>query len=359
MEALKLSSRFNIRRATAAGILAAALLALAGAAVLTGNNLLFLVLAATLAALMAAGLVGRLSLAALELDVRLPENVSARRAFPARIWVRNAKRWMPSFSVKLAGIGASVFSTPLYFPLLAGGASASETVDILFARRGIHREDGFQFSTTFPFGLRERTARVSMRREILVYPCMDAQPGFEEFLTLVGGEVTAHYRGLGHDFYRLRPYEAFENVRHVDWKATAHAASLQVREFAREQEPLVEILLDLDAPPAEREWFERAVECCAFLAWRLSQREARVRFATQEFAATAPSTGDIYAILKYLALVTPRPGAPLDPPAEEGSFQLVFTAAPQRYSAPGWAAARFAGLEVLPPGSLTLRGPGW
>src|SRR5438270_6641202 len=34
---------------------------------------------------------------------------------------------------------------------------------------------------------------------------------------------------------------AFESARHVDWKATAHVRSLQVREFAREQEQTVEV----------------------------------------------------------------------------------------------------------------------
>jgi hypothetical protein len=198
-----------------------------------------------------------------------------------------------------------------------------------FARRGIHREEGFEFRTAFPFGFLERRARVGLRREILVYPCLDPQPGFEDLLAALSGEVSAHYRGRGHDFYRIRPYDALESARHLDWKATAHTGTLQVREFEREEEPLVEILFDLDVPEAHREWF------------------ARVRFASQDFAATAPATGDIHGILRYLALASPRQIGDLPTPVEENSFHLIFTASPERFQHQTWDQARFVTPETL------------
>src|SRR3972149_3807679 len=80
---------------------------------------------------------------------------------------------------------------------LPGGPTAEQTLELEFSRRGIHREDGFQFSTAFPFGLLERRAQVALRREILVYPCMNPQPGLEELMFALSGEVAAHYRGSG------------------------------------------------------------------------------------------------------------------------------------------------------------------
>ena len=327
----------------------AALAAVGSAAVITGNNLLFLILAAMVATLMISNLVSRLSLAGLELDFRMPEHVSARRKFPARILVRNTKRWMPSFSVRLAGIGDSIVSA-LYFPVLPGGETLEQMVDVEFARRGIHREDGFRFSTAFPFGFLEHHAQVALRREILVYPCMNPQPGFDELLAAMSGELAAHYRGRGHDFYRIRPYEVFESAHHVDWKATAHTGVLQIREFAREQEPLVEILLDIEVPGPHQDWFEHAVECCAYLAWHLTLREARVRFASQEMATTVPATGDVHTILKYLAMVAPRKAGPAPNPVEEGSFHIVFTADPRKYDQTGWGGAQFVAPETVSRG---------
>jgi uncharacterized protein (DUF58 family) len=341
----------KLRHTTAGGLVfVGAVLMVAVVAAISANNLVFLILAAMLATLMISNLIGRLSLAGLELDFRLPEHVSARRQFPARVLVRNAKRWMPSFSVRLNGAGGSVFSAPLYFPLIPGGATLDEVVGVEFARRGIHREEGFQFSTAFPFGFLERRAPVSLRRELLVYPCLSPQPGFENLLGTLAGEVSAHYRGTGHDFYRIRPYEALESARHVDWKATAHTGALQVREFAREEEPLVEILFDLNVPEEHLGWFEHAVECCAFLAWRLTEREARVRFVTQDYAITAPATGDIHTILKYLAQVAPRHTSMLPARAGEGGVPLVFTAVPERFHGEAWDQAHIVGpKDLIPP----------
>src|SRR5262249_28601104 len=152
--------------------------------------------------------------------------------------------------------------------------------------------------------------------------------GFEDLLGGIAGEIETHYRGLGKDFYRIRPYEMFESARHVDWKATAHVGSLQVREFAREQEQTVEIYLDRDLPPDQDPWFEHAVNCCAFLAWRLAGQGAGIHFRSQGADLRLPEDGDIYTILKYLALVYPQRGDAPEAPADDNSYKVVFTAEP-------------------------------
>ncbi|MCS6954075.1 MAG: DUF58 domain-containing protein [Bryobacterales bacterium] len=348
----KLASR---RRVTTGGLVFVGVIAaMAFAAVVSANNLLFLILSALLATFMVSSLIGQLSLAGLELDFRLPEHVSAGRDTIARLAVRNLKRWTPSFSVRVSGAGQSVLSATVYFPLIRGGTTVEENVTVRFARRGMHRHEGFKVSTGFPFGFLDRSAHVALRRDILVYPRLDPHPGFEALLVDVAGEIAAHFKGRGHDFYRIRPYEPLESVRYVDWKATAHTGELQVREFAREQEPLVEIFLDLDVPAEAHEWFDRAVDCTAFLAWRLVEREARLRFSTQEFKISVPATGDIYTILRYLAVVAPRPARPPAAPDEEHSYRVVFTARPQHFRG-AWGSARIVHPGVLLPAASPVR----
>ena len=338
------------RRIRPRGVVFTLLIALvAVTAAVSANNLLFLILAALLATLLVSSFISRLSLAGLELEFQLPEHLSARRGFPAKVLVRNFKRWMPSFSVCVSGSGESVFSTAVYFPVLPGRTTLEETLQVQFARRGLHREDGFQVSTSFPFGFLERRAQVSVRREVLVYPCLDPRPETEGLLGAVSGEIAAHFRGRGHDFHRIRPYETFESARHVDWKATAHTGELQVREFARELEPLVEIFLDLNVEEPHRAWFEYAVECCAFITWHLTQRGARIRFHTQEFRLSVPATGDVYTILKYLALVAPKKTTSAVGPDEDNSFQIVFSTDPGRLSSSGWTHARLVDPASFPP----------
>ncbi|MEK7408628.1 MAG: DUF58 domain-containing protein [Acidobacteriota bacterium] len=333
-------------RATASGLLFALALLLVGfAAVVSANNLLFLILAAMLATLMISGFISRLSLAGLELDVALPEHITARRKVAARLRVRNLKRWVPSFSLHLTGLDPGALAAPVYFPVLPGRTLVETPVEVCFQRRGLHREDSFRFSTGFPFGFLERRVRVTLRRQVLVYPSLEAQPGFEELLAGIRGDLEVQARGRGHDFYRIRPYEALESARHVDWKATAKTGELQVREFVREQERLLEIFLDLDVPDAHRDWFERALDCCAFLSWRMAERGARLRFRSQEADVSLPEMGDVYSILKYLALAVPAPGRPPIPAGEEESSQVVFTTAPERLAQLGWEQARVVSPE--------------
>lgn len=321
------------------------------AAAISANNLLFLIAAAMMATLLISGLVSRLCLAGLELDFRVPEHVSAGRSVPGRLYVGNQKWLMPSFSVRveaIPGVESPALESGVYFPLIPGGTTLEATVNVRFPKRGTYRENGFAFSTGFPFGFRRKSARVTLRREKVVYPSIDPQPGFEDLLLGITGEIETHYRGLGRDFYRIRPYEAFESARHLDWKATAHVGSPQVREFAREQEQAVEMFLDREVPRQWDAWFEHAIDCCAFLAWRLSGQGASILFRSNGFNIRQPEEGDIYAILKYLALVYAQGPSPAEGPLEDTSFKIVFTAAPRKFREAGWMGARF-----LSPGTLT------
>jgi uncharacterized protein (DUF58 family) len=312
-------------------------------AVVSANNLLFLIAATMVATLLVSGFVSRLCLAALELDFLVPEHVPAGRSVPGRLFVRNQKWFMPSFSIRVEGVGgpnSPALQTGVYFPLVAGGATLEETIDVRFPRRGTYRQNSFVFSTSFPFGFLEKTARVTLQREMIVYPSIDPQPGLEDLLAGVSGEIETHYRGLGKDFYRIRPYEAFESARHVDWKASAHTGSLQVREFAREQEQTVELFLDRSLPASLDPWFEKAVDCCAYLAWNLSSRGVSIHFRSQGYDFRQPEDGDIYTVLRYLALVYPQAGLPAEPPLKETSYQIVFTANPRLFQDAGWMSLR-------------------
>jgi uncharacterized protein (DUF58 family) len=211
-----------------------------------------------------------------------------------------------------------------------------EIIELSFPRRGRHAGRAFSLTTRFPFGFAERREVVTMHHEIVVYPCLDSQPVFEALLNNVTGDLEAWRRGPGHDFYRIRPYEAMESARHVDWKATAHTNSLQVREFARSDDPLVVLYLDIDVPRGDETWFETAVECAAFLAYRLTELGHRVRLRTQEMDVTTPSQGDVHTILRYLALVVPRRGAQPEGPDATGQLQIVFTSDPDRMVSLGW-----------------------
>jgi uncharacterized protein (DUF58 family) len=338
-------------RVTRGGALFALALVLTGAgAFLSANNLLFLVFSAMLALLLVSSFLSRLVLSGLELELLLPEHVSARVPSPARVRIRNLKRLTPSFSIELAGrrdpvtATPSIMTAPLYFPLIPGRAVIEAAIHVNFPRRGRHRENLFVISTRFPFGFLRKTTMVALRRETVVYPSLEGQPEGGLLLEDIAGEIETHLRGAGLDFYRIRPYETTDSARLVDWKSTAHTGNLQVREFSRDQQPTVEIYLDRRIPPGQSEWFERAVEQCAFLAWHLTQREIAVWFRSQRFSCAISDEGEVYDVLKYLALVEPVMGQTSDraaePPLDALSVRIAFSAQPEEFENEGWISAQ-------------------
>ena len=337
-----------------------AIVIVALAAVLSANNLLFLILAAMLSILAISGFVSKLTLAGLEIDLLLPPHISARRTIRATVRLKNLKRWMPSFSIRVTGappsrlannISPSSYDGALFFPVIPGGITVEEPIELRFPTRGRHSERTFQLTTGFPFGFAERRETVTLRHDVIVYPCLDPRPSFQSLADSIAGEIEAWRRGPGHDFYRIRPYEVLESARHVDWKATAHTRSLQVREFARDEDQMIVVFLDLDAAPDQRAWFETAVECAAFIAFRLSETGHRVRLLTQDFDMASPAEGDIHALLTYLALVACRAGARAPGPDQSSPLQIVLSANPDRMSALGWGHGQ--GSRILGPDSLS------
>ena len=263
---------------------------------------------------------------------------------------------MPSFSIRVAGTPESGFENVLYFPGIPGGARIEESVDLLFHHRGAYRENTFTFSTRFPFGFTERRVPVKVTQDLIVYPSVDPHPSLEALMSGITGEIQAHFRGRSGDFYRIRPYEHLESARHVDWKATAHTGNLQVREFSREEQQSIAIFLDLELPAGDV--FENAVECCAHLAWQFTRAPiARLHFSTQKFSVRVPEEGEVYTILKYLALVQPSRGKVPPPPDDLDSIHILFTGHPSRLNAAGWRTDSLGDAFVVGPDRLGVKRP--
>jgi hypothetical protein len=84
----------------------------------------------------------------------------------------------------------------------------------------------------------------------------------------------------------------------------------------------------------------------------LTSQGVAVHFRSNGYALRQPEEGDVYAILKYLALVYPQTAAATEWPLDESSYQIVFTPAPERFREAGWTGAR-----ILSPGDLPVPAP--
>jgi uncharacterized protein (DUF58 family) len=334
------------------------------AALNTGNNLLFIILSCLLAGLLASGVLSWLMLSELELEFDVPDHVFAQRPAVARLVLRNQKRLLPSFSILVSAppnrakrrrrglrthdeAGQQVLGRPVYFLYVPHGAEVTERAELYFPRRGRYRQSGLRVGTRFPFGLFRKSRSLPLERDLLVLPEIEPTEEFYEILPLVSGETEAVEKGRGHDLYSIRDYRHTDSARHVDWKATAKARQLKVREFTREDERRVTIVFDSrlsSFSETQLEKFERAVRLCACLAWHFYEIGAQIRFLSDDFEAGAGAASDlIYPVLEALAVVEPtavssgggRPAtAALDPgvlgrvPAS-GSFNVIVTDRPR------------------------------
>ncbi len=376
IERLRDSFDYDVTKAGIVYVLVTLVIAIA--ALNTGNNLLYIVVAAMLAAILVSGVASAWVLRWLELDVRLPEQVFAGRAVMGRIVLRNPRRLLPSFSVRIVSTRKKrkapakqwrwetatfafpfnrppeeqwlklpdrrlrrvivvppppgIFQGMAYFPFLPAGAELSADLELQFDRRGRYREDSFGLATRFPFAFLTKTRHVSLDREVLVYPNVEPTDELFEILPLVRGEWESFVRGRGSDLYRIREYMPEDSARHVDWKATAKSGSLKVREFAREDERKLCIVFDNPAAGAiSEEAYEKAVNLAASLAWHFESESAQLSFAIPGQARTS----DLHEFLAQLAVVQPSTDAKSPQTLEtmnlggSDEYHIVITARPR------------------------------
>ena len=161
------------------------------AALNTANNLLFIVLAAMLAAIVVSGIASAAVLRRLELDVIVPKNAFAKVPVQLRVNLINPRLWMPAFSVKVFSpvdkkkqrrgwewnrtefvfpkkkrwlrmpdytlsrkspppFQARILTRPVYFTFVAPQNTAGTELEVAFPRRGHYSQEGFSIATRFP-----------------------------------------------------------------------------------------------------------------------------------------------------------------------------------------------------------------
>jgi uncharacterized protein (DUF58 family) len=319
------------------------------AALNTGNNLLFLILASLIAIILMSGILSSITLSGVSMRLQLPEHIFAGQPVRASLELQNEKLTLPSFSLRVEAVTpknsppAALLETPIYFPYLPKRGRVHQTVPISFPARGVYRQDAFRIVTRFPFGFLQKAHRVDLRTEDLVYPSVEPTREFFEILPGLQGAMESLAKGRGQDLYALRDYVPTDSARHVHWKASARLGSLMVREFTREDETRILLVLDPhifrtasdEAPRAASDRFERAVTLCAGIAWHFFEHNAQLQFRSAGVETPlAPAEQTIFAILRHLAMAQPLPPDPdhlllTNLAASPELFKIIVTSQPR------------------------------
>jgi len=321
----------------------------------TGNNLLFLVFSFLIAAMVVGFVAGNISLKRLDVRMRFPETIFVGQETPILVSVENRKRLIGSYSVvvdvrgserdrsivadELHQILPSFFAERLskpaivrrtldHFVFVPRHKTVEHRVIHTFDRRGRFMIRDFEISSRFPFGFFRHRRRLPAREaELFVFPKLEPFDHTIDALQNEIGRLTANKRGLGQDLLALRDYQPNDDLRRIDWKATARSRTLTVREFSADDDKRVVVVLDnrlpedegsamslrekLEAEQAGRpiaysERFERGVSLTASILAHFTEEQAEICLVIgRETGEFGIGSRHLYNSLKRLALVQP------------------------------------------------------
>ncbi|PZS35791.1 MAG: DUF58 domain-containing protein [Pseudonocardiales bacterium] len=234
---------------------------------------------------------------------------------PLRAIIRDA--WVPS-----AGV------TPRVQSLDVGRSERRSVVSALRPTRRGHRETAqVTIRSHGPLGVLARQRRVRVPGSVKVLPSFGSRRFLPEKLSRlrqIDGAVLMRQRGQGSEFDSLRTYVLGDDVRAIDWRATARSRDVVVRTWRPERDRHIVLAVDTGRTSAARlgdePRLDAALDACLLLgavASRAGDRVALVAADTTVRARLGP-TGGRDVLPKLVSALTP-----LEPALVETDPQLL------------------------------------
>ncbi len=238
-------------------------------------------------------------------------NRSPRRL---RALVRDA--WQPS-------AGAAVNRHAVDLP---PGESRRVVTVLVPTRRGDRHADAVTIRSFGPLGLAARQASVTVPGRLRVLPEFASRrhlPSRLARLREMDGRAAVQVRGQGTEFDSLREYVIGDDVRSIDWRATARRSEVVVRTWRPERDRRVLLVLDTSRTSAARiedaPRLDAQIEAALLLAALASRagdrvelvafdRRVRARVAGANGPRLMPALADALAPLEPALVETDWPG---------------------------------------------------
>jgi len=274
---------------------------IAVAAVNTGNNLIYLILAMMFSILVISVAVLNLNLRGLVFGFSITQPIFAKNRVVIKISLSNRKKIIPSYSIRVnpqEGIeGQGII------PYVSSASQVFLDMDIIFEKRGIYRYGDFSLSSSFPFILFQKKIGMHDGGEVIVYP------EIKEMDELIPEMIVSDYdsyvtkRGQGEDFLMIREFRYGDSMRRIQWKASAKTGKLMVKDMGIDEPRLLTIILD-NIKPLDKESFEKAVSFAASLSDRFIKIGFFVRLMTcKRLIPFGSGSEHLFKILDVLALI--------------------------------------------------------
>jgi uncharacterized protein (DUF58 family) len=199
---------------------------------------------------------------------------------------------------------------PMQLAKLGPGQAASAAYRVPTARRGLVRTGPLRALRRDVLGLSQRTTTLAGTEEVLVVPHTIGLP-----FPSVGssGRLGQHLRmkswgQSGSEFHSLREYVRGDDIRRINWKASARATALIVRETALEGIRRCTVVLDTTESEYTAASFEQAVIAAASITASAAHAGVNTRFVTTDIDLRGPDVAS--NTLRWLATVETVLGTP-------------------------------------------------
>ena len=215
---------------------------------------------------------------------------------------------------------------------LSGRGALRERLPVVPVRRGRETAGSFVVDSTGPLGLGRRRASVSLPWPVIVYPPlvpMRLRASVAQALKrLELGRQPFRRLGEGRLFESLREWVPGDDLRHIDWKATARRRKVITRQYEAERRQHVLLVLDagrlLTADVAGVARLEYVVQAALELAYAAVQHDDNVGvmvFAdgVEHFVAPQRGRRGLRQVLDVLAVAAPK----LVEPDYPGAFRYL------------------------------------
>src|SRR6476620_5470430 len=302
------------------------------AAVNTGNNLFYLLLAMMLSLVVISGLLSEQCLRRLDFHRYVPDLIMANQPTTVTLSVITLSSKIKSFSLRLFDVvGGQNLDRGLFMDHLPAQRSVLLSYPILATTRGRLKLEGIRAETLFPFGLFLKRALYRVPAEIPVAPPIrPLSLRFVDDLVSEGQGLSLPRRGHGTQLHNLRLYRPGDDSRAIHLMTTARTSNLIVRETEAEDQRRITIALSTQAPDDCQVLFERSVTLVASLLWQLSEKSYPLRLLVNaEDSGLGSGADHRVTMLRLLALCERRapslneklsadPLSELQPDAERG-----------------------------------------
>jgi uncharacterized protein (DUF58 family) len=235
----------------------------------TGNNLIYLIVAAFLSFMAISGVFGKRNLSRIDVRIELPEEIYAHTSAPVRVVLRNKRRFLPAFLVRV-----HISGNDLLFPFVEAKSEGTGYLPLSFHERGRLQIGNMYLSSVFPFNFFTRFKAVPGVVQAVVFPrAKKCAP-----LGLFGkerksrGELVLDKTGYEADIISLRDYIIGDPIKYIHWKASAKTGRLKTKELSSlSQQP---VIIDFDAFPIKD--VEERISCVTYVLLKLFKQNVPV-----------------------------------------------------------------------------------